>query len=115
MELFGDSEELEMPETPRPPKAGKHAPEPGTPAAPAPAPPQAAAIPFEEAFARLEALVEEMERGDLPLEALLARFEEGVGLVKQCQSFLRQAQLRVEQFVEIKDGQWVLKELDEPG
>jgi len=67
---------------------------------------------FEESFERLESIVEEMERGELPLEDLLTRFEEGVALVRQCRSFLKQAQLRVEQYVEQKDGQWILKELD---
>jgi exodeoxyribonuclease VII small subunit len=73
----------------------------------------AAAPRFEESFARLEALVGEMERGELELEQLLERFEEGVRLVKHCNEFLRQAQLRVERYVEQKDGHWVLKELDE--
>jgi len=68
---------------------------------------------FEEDFARLEQVIEEMERGELPLEELLVRFEEGVGLVKNCRRFLKQAQTRIERFVEVKDGQWVLKELDE--
>ena len=69
------------------------------------------ALRFEDAFARLEELVEEMERGDLPLEQLLSRFEEGVTLVRFCQAFLKQAQLRVEQYVEQKNGHWVLKDL----
>ena len=68
---------------------------------------------FEEAFGRLEALVGEMERGELPLEQMLARFEEGVKLVRYCNEFLGQAQLRVERFVEQKDGHWVLKELED--
>jgi len=68
---------------------------------------------FEEAFARLEQVIDEMERGELPLEDLLTRFEEGVELVRVCRRFLKQAQARIEQFVEVKDGQWVLKELDE--
>lgn len=67
---------------------------------------------FEEAFSRLEQLVADMERGEQPLEDLLDRFEEGVQLVRQCQDFLKQAQLRVEQYVEQKDGHWVLKELE---
>jgi exodeoxyribonuclease VII small subunit len=67
---------------------------------------------FESSFARLEEIVAEMERGELPLEDLLGRFEEGVGLVRNCQKFLEQAQLRVAQFVEQKDGQWILKNLD---
>ena len=77
------------------------------PLAQAPAP---AGLRFEEASARLEQLVSEMERGDLPLEELLSRFEEGVGLVKHCQAFLKQAQQRVSRFVEQKDGHWVLKD-----
>lgn len=101
-----------MADTPRPPKVSKTQPHGATSTtAGAPTGPVPATLPFEEAYSRLEALVNDMERGDLPLEALLAKFEEGVGLVKQCQAFLRQAQLRVEQFVELKDGQWVLKEL----
>lgn len=67
---------------------------------------------FEEAFRRLEEVVDEMERGELPLEQLLGRFEEGIELVKQCRAFLKQAQARVELFVEQKDGRWVLKDLD---
>lgn len=67
---------------------------------------------FEDAFRRLEALVDEMERGEQPLEELLDKFEEGVKLVRHCQEFLKQAQLRVEQYVEQKDGHWVLKELE---
>jgi exodeoxyribonuclease VII small subunit len=69
-----------------------------------------ATVRFEDAFARLEALVGEMERGELPLEQMLDRFEEGVRLVRHCNEFLSQAQLRVERYVEQKDGHWVLKE-----
>jgi exodeoxyribonuclease VII small subunit len=72
----------------------------------------AGAVRFEDAYRRLETLVVEMERGDLPLEQLLARFEEGVSLVRHCRTFLKQAQLRVEQFVEQRDGQWVLKDVE---
>jgi len=68
--------------------------------------------PFEDAYRRLETLVAEMERGDLPLEELLSRFEEGVKLVKHCRGFLKQAQLRVEQYIEQRDGHWVLKEME---
>lgn len=68
---------------------------------------------FEASFARLEEIVAEMEKGELPLEDLLKKFEEGVGLVRNCQKFLEQAQLRVSQYVENNDGQWVLKETDQ--
>ena len=38
---------------------------------------------FEDAFRRLETLVAEMEKGELPLEQMLDRFEEGVRLVRK--------------------------------
>jgi exodeoxyribonuclease VII small subunit len=70
------------------------------------------ALPFEDAYRRLEEIVAEMERGDQPLEELLTRFEEGVALVKRCRSFLKDAQLRVEQYIEQRDGHWVLKDME---
>ena len=39
---------------------------------------------FEEAFRRLQEIVARMESGDLALEDLLERYEEGVRLVKFC-------------------------------
>jgi len=77
-----------------------------------PAQPTTGGMRFEDAFARLEGLVGEMEKGELQLEEMLVRFEEGVALVKHCNQFLKQAQLRVEQFVEQQDGHWVLKDLE---
>jgi len=43
---------------------------------------------FEEALKKLEGIVESMESDELPLETLLARFEEGTRLAKICQSKL---------------------------
>ena len=37
---------------------------------------------FEEALARLEKIVAEMERGDLPLDAMMKDFEEGRRLIR---------------------------------
>ena len=44
----------------------------------------------------LEALVERLEHGDLPLEESLAAFERGVALTRNCQAALKQAQQKVE-------------------
>lgn len=52
---------------------------------------------FETALAELEALVDQMETGNLSLEASLAAFERGVNLTRACQSALRAAELRVRQ------------------
>ncbi len=54
-------------------------------------------LPFEEAMKRLEAIVDAMEAGDLPLETLMAQFEEGTRLAKVCQAKLSAAEVRVQQ------------------
>ncbi|MEJ2514598.1 MAG: exodeoxyribonuclease VII small subunit [Gammaproteobacteria bacterium] len=58
---------------------------------------------FEESLAQLEALVEELESGDLPLEKALAAFERGVTLTRQCQAALQAAEQKVEMLVS-EDG-----------
>ena len=55
---------------------------------------------FEEAMAELEALVAQMEGGDLSLDDSLKAFERGVMLTRQCQEALTQAELRVKTLTE---------------
>ncbi|WP_225763355.1 exodeoxyribonuclease VII small subunit [Stenotrophomonas sp. Marseille-Q4652] len=50
---------------------------------------------FERSLEELEQLVEKMEAGDLSLEQSLSAYERGVGLYRQCQQALEQAELRV--------------------
>lgn len=57
-------------------------------------------IDFEAAFAELESLVDQMEAGDMKLEASLAAYERGVKLARHCQAALRQADLKVMQLTE---------------
>jgi exodeoxyribonuclease VII small subunit len=54
------------------------------------------ALPFEEAMKRLEAIVEALESEDLPLENLLARFEEGTRLAKACHAKLAEAEVKIQ-------------------
>ncbi len=51
---------------------------------------------LEESIRTLEALVEELESGELPLEKALAEFERGVKLTRRCQAALAQAEQRIE-------------------
>ena len=51
---------------------------------------------FETAIGRLESIVEQMESDKLSLEDLLARYEEGVKLVKLCSEKLQAAEKRIE-------------------
>lgn len=54
---------------------------------------------FEEALARLEAIVQQLERGDVALEASIDLYAEGDRLRAQCQKRLEAAQARIEQIV----------------
>lgn len=51
---------------------------------------------FEECLQRLEVIVKEMERGDIPLEQSLKLFEEGVALSASCRKELEEAENRIE-------------------
>ena len=63
-----------------------------------------AALKFEDALARLETIVTELERGDLPLNDSLKMFEEGIKLSKTCLKMLDDAERKVEIMVQDKDG-----------
>lgn len=58
---------------------------------------------FEESLAELQALVERMESGQLSLEESLADFEKGIGLTRECQAALTDAEQKVQMLLE-KDG-----------
>ncbi len=50
---------------------------------------------FESRLERLEEIVALLDRGDAPLEELLALYEEGTALTKECSDFLQHAEQRV--------------------
>lgn len=51
---------------------------------------------FEQAVEKLEGLVEALESGDCPLDALVRDYERGAQLVRHCQQRLKTAELAVE-------------------
>lgn len=64
---------------------------------------------FENALGELRRIVEQMEAGDLGLDASLQAFERGIRLTRQCQTALTQAQLRVQMLMN-EDGQATLRD-----
>jgi exodeoxyribonuclease VII small subunit len=54
-----------------------------------------AALTFEQALAELEGIVRELEDGQTSLEQALARYEQGVGLLRHCYTQLQQAEQRI--------------------
>lgn len=59
---------------------------------------------FEAALARLEAIVDSMEQGEVPLAELLGKYEEGTKLLKICEARLKDAELKIEKLKMQKDG-----------
>jgi exodeoxyribonuclease VII small subunit len=51
---------------------------------------------LEKSLQELEALVEHLESGELPLEKALAEFERGMKITKECQAVLKDAEQKIQ-------------------
>lgn len=67
---------------------------------------------LEKALADLEALVEELESGDLPLEKAMKKFEDGIKLTRSCQTALKDAEQKVEILLKSTGGEESLEDFD---
>ncbi len=86
-----------MPSTPKPPGQST--------------PGKAEDLSFEDALKKLETIVEAMESEDLPLEALLSKYEQGTQLAKACQDKLAQAEVKIRQLEQSSSGELKTKPL----
>lgn len=59
---------------------------------------------FEESLKKLETIVDQLEKGDLPLEQSLKLFEEGVALSAVCKQELDAAEGKVQMLIKQRDG-----------
>jgi exodeoxyribonuclease VII small subunit len=59
---------------------------------------------FEESLKGLEKIVDQLERGDLPLEESIRLFEEGVRLSSACKLELETAEGKVQILMRERDG-----------
>ena len=66
--------------------------------------PDAIELAFEEALKNLETVIGELESGNVPLEKLVEKYEEGTSLLKICHKRLNQAELKIDKLRE-KAGQ----------
>ena len=61
-------------------------------------------VTFEQAMARLEEIVKQLEQGDASLEDALTLFEEGTRLMKKCTTQLDKAEQKVTKLLAGPDG-----------
>jgi len=59
---------------------------------------------FEERLARLEAIVEKLESGEVGLDESLKLYAEGTGLIRECRKTLGEAEKRITQLAEAASG-----------
>ncbi len=69
---------------------------------------------FEDELKKLEAIVETLEAGNVPLATLVERYEAGVRHLKNCQQKLAEAELRIEQLRGVDaDGNAIAEAFDD--
>jgi len=75
--------------------------------------PEKKSVNLEKSLADLEALVEELESGELPLDQAMKKFEQGIKLTRNCQTILKDAEQKVEVLLKSADGEESLQDFDE--
>lgn len=65
---------------------------------------------FEDNLKRLEEIVRQMERGDVPLDKSLELFQEGTALLQTCGKLLDEAELQVKKVLADANGEPVEEE-----
>ena len=63
------------------------------------------AMTFEQALEALERIVDDLERGDVPLDQSIRIYERGEELKKHCEKLLKAAEDKVEKIRLSRDGQ----------
>lgn len=63
-----------------------------------------AAMSFEQALAALEAIVDDLERGDVPLDQSIRIYERGEALKAHCDRLLKAAEDKVEKIRLSREG-----------
>ena len=68
---------------------------------------------LEKSLADLEALVDDLENGDLPLDKAMKKFEAGIKLTRSCQAALKDAEQKVQILMESAGGEDVLEPFED--
>ena len=60
---------------------------------------------FEQAMAKLEAIVRDVEEGKIGLQESIKRYEQGMGLLKRCRKILSEAEMKIQKLQESPEGE----------
>jgi exodeoxyribonuclease VII small subunit len=63
-----------------------------------------AEMPFEDALAELEEIVDHLEKGAVALDESIRLYERGEALKKRCDELLKHAEMRIEKITLSADG-----------
>jgi exodeoxyribonuclease VII small subunit len=66
--------------------------------------PDIAEMPFEDALAELEEIVDHLEKGAVALDESIRLYERGEALKKRCDELLKHAEMRIEKITLSADG-----------
>jgi exodeoxyribonuclease VII small subunit len=69
---------------------------------------------FEEAYARLEEILEKMNSGKVPLDDSLKMYEEADKLIASCNKRLNEAEKKIEILIKSRSGDLVLDDDGQP-
>ncbi|HMA00841.1 MAG: exodeoxyribonuclease VII small subunit [Gemmatimonas sp.] len=67
---------------------------------------------YEADIARIETIVGELERSEVPLDDALRLFEEGIERLRAASAALMQAEARVRKLIEESDGGFTLADFE---
>lgn len=69
---------------------------------------------FEEAYAKLEQILEKMNSGKVSLDDSLKLYEEADGLISSCSKQLTDAEKKIEMLIKTRNGELALDEKGKP-
>lgn len=73
-----------------------------------------ASFSFEEAYSRLETILEELNSGELSLEKSLKLYEEADQLIAHCSQKLNHAEQKIQTLIKNREGRVVTNEAAQP-
>jgi exodeoxyribonuclease VII small subunit len=67
---------------------------------------------FESSLIRLEKIVSDIEKGEVPLNKAIELFEEGMGISRECLDALDKAEIKLKKLVKNIDGSFRVEEME---